>query len=383
MTSENPSPRVFVSSVIKGFEDIREAARQAIERAGGTPVLVNEDFPSLPDSPRNACLDAVDSCDIYVGIIGQRGGWETPSGKLVVEEEFDRARTSGTQAFVFLQDTDRDPEVAALAHRVSDYVSGRFRVDFDAPDDLKAKVEEALIPIISGFNKPATPMDVVQREVDKPSRFNRDASLRFVLAPSVQEEVINPVELGSDEFKDHVYSIGLKREAHLFTYQQSKNEAIEGDALIISQDAPGRGMSTSDTRISINESGHLVIDINLSSRSNKRGSGGMSIMTVPIPRVRTHVEGSFLFASELYDQTDTYERHVRFGYSVALMLGHCVLVEEEVPNRSRVMMGSPTLGAKHIKASEKPRTLSRSGLRNPAEEIDRIIARFSRKVTPQ
>lgn len=36
-------PRVFVSSVVEGFEDYREAAREGIEAAGGEPVLVNED----------------------------------------------------------------------------------------------------------------------------------------------------------------------------------------------------------------------------------------------------------------------------------------------------------------------------------------------------
>lgn len=65
-------PRVFVSSVAEGFEDYREAAREGIEAAGGEPVLVNEDFPSVPASPRNACLDAVTSSDIYLAIIGER-----------------------------------------------------------------------------------------------------------------------------------------------------------------------------------------------------------------------------------------------------------------------------------------------------------------------
>jgi ABC-type branched-subunit amino acid transport system substrate-binding protein len=45
---------VFVSSVIDGFQTFREAARAAIEAAGGEPVLVNEDFPSLAASSRNA-----------------------------------------------------------------------------------------------------------------------------------------------------------------------------------------------------------------------------------------------------------------------------------------------------------------------------------------
>ena len=64
--------RVFVSSVMKGFKEYREAARSAITVAGGTAVLV-EDFPSLSSSPRNACLDGVRSCDAIAVIIGSRG----------------------------------------------------------------------------------------------------------------------------------------------------------------------------------------------------------------------------------------------------------------------------------------------------------------------
>ncbi len=38
--------------------------------------LVNEDFPSQAGSSRNTCLDAIDSCDIFLLVIGGRGGWK-------------------------------------------------------------------------------------------------------------------------------------------------------------------------------------------------------------------------------------------------------------------------------------------------------------------
>jgi len=47
------TPRVFVSSVIEGFEAMRQFARGAIREAGAEPVLVNEDLPSLAASSRN------------------------------------------------------------------------------------------------------------------------------------------------------------------------------------------------------------------------------------------------------------------------------------------------------------------------------------------
>src|SRR5687768_5665386 len=121
--SNGVKPRVFVSSVIEGYREMREAARRGILAADCEPVL-GEDFPSLADSPRNACFDAVESCDAIVTVVGHRGGFRAPSGKLVVEEEYDHARSSGLQRFLFLQEMDRDPEAERLAARLSDYVTG-------------------------------------------------------------------------------------------------------------------------------------------------------------------------------------------------------------------------------------------------------------------
>jgi hypothetical protein len=57
-----PRSRVFVSSVIEGFAEYRQAVRKGIEQASGEGILVNEDFPSQASSSRNTCLDAIDSC---------------------------------------------------------------------------------------------------------------------------------------------------------------------------------------------------------------------------------------------------------------------------------------------------------------------------------
>ncbi len=103
-------PRVFVSSVMEGFELFRAAARSGITSGGSSPVLI-EDYPSIPTSPRNACLDVVDSCDAQALVIGSRGGWVAPSGKLVVEEELEEAVRKGLSIFVFIQETERDQRV--------------------------------------------------------------------------------------------------------------------------------------------------------------------------------------------------------------------------------------------------------------------------------
>jgi hypothetical protein len=45
-------PVIFASSIVDGFRDYRQAAREGIEAGGGRPLLINEDFPSLATSPK-------------------------------------------------------------------------------------------------------------------------------------------------------------------------------------------------------------------------------------------------------------------------------------------------------------------------------------------
>lgn len=62
MMETSPGPRIFISSLMAAYGDIRAAASRAIERAGCEPVRA-EDFPAGTVSPRTACLDGVASCD--------------------------------------------------------------------------------------------------------------------------------------------------------------------------------------------------------------------------------------------------------------------------------------------------------------------------------
>ena len=60
---------VFVSSVMAGMKDERQAAVNAIEAVGASPVWF-ESFGGMDDDPEEAYLGHVASSDIYVGILG-------------------------------------------------------------------------------------------------------------------------------------------------------------------------------------------------------------------------------------------------------------------------------------------------------------------------
>lgn len=47
--------KIFISSLIGGFEVYRAAARDAVTQLGYEPVMA-ENFPAQPNSPQVACL---------------------------------------------------------------------------------------------------------------------------------------------------------------------------------------------------------------------------------------------------------------------------------------------------------------------------------------
>ena len=231
-----PRSRVFVSSVIEGFTEYRQAARKGIEQASGEGILVNEDFPSQASSSRNTCLDAIDSCDVFLLVLGERGGWKTPSGRLVVEEEFEHARARKLPVLVFLEDVPRDADGERLARILSDYVDGNFRVKFSGAAELRDQIERSLRAIVDTRNNRAMDHDPIAAHLLKPYRFSDQTSLRFAIAPERVEEVFDPLALASAEFAERMMEIGHSRDVRLFGYLYAKEAPrLEQTSLVIEQ----------------------------------------------------------------------------------------------------------------------------------------------------
>ena len=85
--------KVFISSVITGFEEFREAAADAALTLDHD-VIRAEDFGATPDSPQVACLDGVRQADVAVLLLGSRYGETQASGISATHEEYREARES-------------------------------------------------------------------------------------------------------------------------------------------------------------------------------------------------------------------------------------------------------------------------------------------------
>ena len=83
--------KVFVSSVIDGYEEYREAAVSAV-RTLRHDALRAEDYGASPNSPQQTCLQGVRDADVVVLLLGARYGFKQASGLSATHEEYREAK---------------------------------------------------------------------------------------------------------------------------------------------------------------------------------------------------------------------------------------------------------------------------------------------------
>lgn len=340
--------------------------------------MVNEDFPADARSSRNACLDAVASSDAYILIIGERGGWRAPSGKLVVEEEYQEARARRLPVMMFFQGISRDADAEELTSRLSDYVDGQFRVMFESIDQLQTAVERAVGALINQSKAKTMSEDIIPRRVAQKGRIADDASIRLVIAPERDEEIVSPVHIISPAFTREVHTIGHGGASPIFDFSQPKKNAVVGDALSIHQhDAHGRHDGVDDVWLSVNERGVIEIESNITSwRPSGAGLLGAG-MVIMIADVEERLRQSFAFTHAFFEQRDPYKRHQRFHYDVvALSLGFRRFTRDTTPRNSYTMNMSRT--DQPLVVYPRPRLIGRDDIANPDGEITRIVALLER-----
>jgi hypothetical protein len=368
-----PRPRVFVSSVVDGFAEFRRAAREGITAAGGEAVLVNEDFPSVAASSRNACLDAISSCDYFVTVLGERGGWEAPSGRLVIEEEYEHARLRGIPRLLFLQETARDPAATRVAMELSDYVDGTFRRTFKRPADLCREIERSLRPLFDGGRASAMTAPLLNDYFRSPYRRHGTPMLRLALSSERQEEFIDPVRLHSTSLLHEVYELAHRADIGLFDYAAAKRPAASDTSLVILQQPESQSHGgEAHVRLELTEGGAIIIDNNVSGRNPRLARSTLDTMVVAIEDIERVLVTAFAFAAAFYDLIDTFKRHQRFGYKVGLTGLDYRTLERNPRERTSYAMSLRSTSTS-IVAFDQPRMIDRQVLSAPKSEVDRVV----------
>jgi hypothetical protein len=100
--------KVFISSVSKGLEDVRNDIINDL-RTGRYGVVHMEAFGARPELPLDVCLQELRTADVAVVIIGPRYGSPIPSGEVsYTHEEYREANRRGIPVLAFRLDTATD-----------------------------------------------------------------------------------------------------------------------------------------------------------------------------------------------------------------------------------------------------------------------------------
>lgn len=214
-----PMQRVFISSVMKGFQPERDAARRAVESLGMKPIMA-EDFGAKPLSPQLACLEAVRNSDIYVGVLGARHGFRADSGLSVTEEEFQEARRRGLSVLFFVQDVVREPEQQQFVQRIQGYEQGYFLDSFSSLEQLRTQMTTALHRLVAQPQVTTLDLRGAKARINAliPSgRGDHEVVVGAVLVPMRTDEYFPPLEMNKPNVKDDLQKHALFGNGAIFS----------------------------------------------------------------------------------------------------------------------------------------------------------------------
>ena len=133
--------RVFISSVMEELLEERKAAAEGIRAVGARPVMF-EEFGGRDANPADAYLGELETCEVYLGILGRRYGTPLPTRFSATHTEFRHAESRGLRMAVWaLRTQEREgPQQSFLGEARTYYVVPAFR----SPAELCQQVGERL-----------------------------------------------------------------------------------------------------------------------------------------------------------------------------------------------------------------------------------------------
>jgi hypothetical protein len=201
--------KVFVSSVIAGYEDFRAAARDAVETLGYEPVMA-EDFPASDRTPQQACLDGLRNSDVVVLLVADRYGHPQQSGLSATHEEFRDARDK-KPVLVFVHDgVERDQRTTDLQHEVEDWASGGLAYRYAGADDLRRGITRAVADHFRSLAVGPVDDDELRRRLDSHleesprSGFRTPKRLIVAVVGGPTQQMLRPAEIEHPELAQHV-----------------------------------------------------------------------------------------------------------------------------------------------------------------------------------
>jgi hypothetical protein len=246
--------RVFISSVIKGYEALRGAAASGA-RVLGHDVLRSEDIPAGPDTAERACLDLVRKSDVVVTLLGARYGAPTAREQSPTHQEYAEARAMNKDVLAFVQ-RGVEPEVAqkAFIDEVRAWATGSAIASFSTPEDLRDAVIRSLKELeLSRAAGRVDPEELVARgrgRSEAVARSLHEPSLVLAIAPGPSTPLLRPTQMANTDFQRDLERDALYGKPSVLLAGAQTRRALDHGSLLVAQD---RG------RVVLDADGTLVI----------------------------------------------------------------------------------------------------------------------------
>ena len=362
---------VFISSVIGGMRELRDATADAIKVLRHS-VIRAEDFGASATSPRVACLDAVRNSDAVVLILGSRYGDVQASGLSATHEEYREARDTRPVLVMVQNGAAFEPQQQEFIDEVQDWNSGNYTQSFGTPSELKDGVTRALHELEMSLAKGSVDSDeMLERAIGslevEDGYGHSGPRMATAIANGPRQTILRPAEMESSTLERALLKVALFGSDPIFTSEKGTKTEIDGEMLILEQD--GRC-------VCIQEDGTIDLAADL-----PRANTGLNAIIEE--NVEELIESFIGFAVDVLDHVD--ETH-RLSHSIVvanlLRAGHIPWRTRQEhaasPNAITIgwrRMGNSKIEPVYLDPPDKPRSALRPSASDNAEDLTVLLRR--------
>lgn len=293
--------KVFISSVVGGYEHFRAGAAEAIEMLGHQ-VLRSEDFPASTGTPQQACLAAVREADVVVLLLGERYGAPQESGLAATHEEYREAREQ-KPVLVFVEErVTHEATQRAFLDEVEAWSTGHVRVGFSTSEDLKTKVTRALheyeLAVSVGAVDEEEMVERARAMIPKRGGFGSSPHLVLVIVGGPYQQVLRPSALEDPDLRRDLQREALFGAHPVLDTSLGTDVMIEGTALALRQ---------SENFVFLDQAGAVSVGQS-ARRPTSTSRAGRELPALIIEDVRDALAIALRFAGWVLDRIDSTHR---------------------------------------------------------------------------
>jgi hypothetical protein len=360
--------KVFVSSVIAGFEAYREAAASSASTLDHE-VLRSEDFGAVDVSSQVACLSAVRAADVTLVVIGARYGQVQESGLSATHEEFREACETGRVLVFEQQGIEMEPQQVELLREARDWAGGVGTAPFESPADLERAVTQALHRLERRDLTGSVDLDEIHgRAVSEvASAGSRMVSLlHLVVAGGPRQAILRPSEFTS-ELLSHLKSEALTGVNAVLDTRIGTAESLNADSITLMQ----------ETGASIKLDSFGTIGVATPALVGSDDALSRQAVSIVQEHVEASLERSATLAAGILDRIDPTQRLSDLCVAAALS-GASYLGWSQNSAQSNVVTASILSRPDPLVVPGEPRHVPRPGLRADRDRIVRDLVALLR-----